>query len=70
MTFKEYGEEQDISFELTAKVNGVIVHMEKNFLPVFSVEKASTAVFNAVKEMYEELPEPIEDETQGHSDED
>jgi hypothetical protein len=68
MTFKEFGEEAEITYNISVEVNGEVV-FESYYFSDDSLQedlrKVDNAIAEKLKEQYEDLPEPIEDEARG-----
>lgn len=73
MTFKEFGENADIKITVVIEVNDDVALKTE----VLSIDSAIAAlgtaerhnyIQNKLKEQYEDLPEPIEDESRGFND--
>lgn len=70
MTFKEYGENAEIVITVTISVNDEVAYSATTYDIDNAVEGLGSAerheVINTkLKEQYENLPEPIEDESKG-----
>ena len=70
MTFKEFGEQSETLYILTVSVNDedcttINCYSEESLLE--QLRKADQAIAEKLKEQYENLPEPIEDESRGLS---
>lgn len=71
MTIKEFGEEAEIEYQTTVFVNGEIAGMVKAQSQESLIEqyrKLDRAVNDQITKQYEDLPEPIEDESRGFND--
>ena len=71
MTLKEFGENAEIVYSLKVFVNDeeeitIESYSEDSLLE--QLRKVDTAIANAIERQYQDLPEPIEDESRGYND--
>ncbi len=71
MTYKEFGENAEITYNLSVEVNGETVFESYYFSDESMQEdlrKVDNAIAEKLQEQWEDLPEPIEDESRGYAD--
>lgn len=74
MTFKEFGEEAEITVQVKIIVNDRLVFSNSSYDINGAIAELGRAerhnmIANEIQKQYEELPEPIEDEDRGLSNE-
>lgn len=73
MTLKEFGENAEITVQTIIKVNDEVVHhvlaldIDEAISDLGKAERHNL-ISKAIQEQYEDLPEPIEDESRGFND--
>lgn len=68
MTYKEFGEEADIEYKLIVCVNNKLATVLKGYdLASLANQshKINSVIEKELQKQYEDLPEPIEDESRG-----
>lgn len=71
MTIKEFGEDAEVFYELQVSVNrnkACVISAYSQESLIEQLHKVDHAVSNEITKQFEELPEPIEDETRGYAD--
>lgn len=71
MTLKEFSEDVNIQYVLYVEVNGLTaikITAPTEEMLLEQLRKVDTVVNNKINELYEDLPEPIEDESRGYND--
>ncbi len=71
MTLKEFGEEAEITYNLSVEVNGEVAFESYYYSDASMQEdlkKVDNAIAEKIQEQYEDLPEPIEDESRGYDE--
>ena len=73
MTLKEFGENAEVAIRVTIYVNDNVATEFETFSIDSAIDRLGSAERNnligkAIEEQYQDLPEPIEDESRGYDD--